>query len=78
MGNTIPFCRFCLVTKLDNSLMGSLFMFLISHNKTTNSAKIGLALGFSGMIILVGPSIRGQGLSLTGVASLLISSMLWG
>ena len=54
-----------------------LFMFLIFHSKITNSAKIGLSLGFGGMIILVGPSIGGQGLSLIGVASLLISSMLW-
>ncbi|MGZ5491944.1 MAG: EamA family transporter, partial [Nitrososphaeraceae archaeon] len=55
-----------------------LFMFLIFHNKITNSTKIGLALGFSGMIILVGPSIGGaQGLSLVGIASLLISSLLW-
>jgi drug/metabolite transporter (DMT)-like permease len=52
-------------------------MFLVFHSKITNSAKIGLALGFGGMIILVGPSIGGQGLSLIGVASLLISSMLW-
>jgi drug/metabolite transporter (DMT)-like permease len=55
-----------------------LFMFLIFHNKIASSAKINLALGFGGMIILVVPSIGGQGLSLTGVASLLISSMLWG
>jgi drug/metabolite transporter (DMT)-like permease len=54
-----------------------LFMFLMFHSKITNSARIGLALGFGGMIILVGPSIGGQGLSLIGVASLLISSMLW-
>ena len=54
-----------------------LFMFLIFHSKITNSVKIGLALGFGGMIILVGPSIGGQGLGLLGVASLLISSMLW-
>jgi drug/metabolite transporter (DMT)-like permease len=54
-----------------------LFMFLIFHNKIINSAKIGLALGFGGMIILVGPSIGGQGLSIIGVASLLISSILW-
>ena len=54
-----------------------LFIFLIFHSKITNSAKIGLSLGFGGMIILVGPSIGGQGLSLIGVASLLISSMLW-
>jgi drug/metabolite transporter (DMT)-like permease len=53
------------------------FMFLIFHSKITNSARIGLALGFGGMLILVGPSIGGQGLSLTGVASLLVSSMLW-
>ena len=53
------------------------FMFLIFHSKITNSARIGLALGFGGMIILVGPSIGGQGLSLTGVASLLVSSILW-
>jgi drug/metabolite transporter (DMT)-like permease len=52
-------------------------MFLIFHSKITNSARIGLALGFGGMLILVGPSIGGQGLSLTGVASLLVSSMLW-
>ena len=54
-----------------------LFMFLMFHSKITNSARIGLALGFGGMIILVGPSIGGQGLSLIGVISLLISSMLW-
>ena len=54
-----------------------IFMFLVFHSKITNSAKIGLALGFGGMIILVGPSIGGQELSLIGVASLLISSMLW-
>jgi drug/metabolite transporter (DMT)-like permease len=54
-----------------------LFMFLIFHNKIINSAKIGLALGFGGMIILVGPSIGGQGLSIIGVTSLLISSILW-
>jgi drug/metabolite transporter (DMT)-like permease len=54
-----------------------LFMFLIFHSRITNTAKIGLALGFGGMLILVGPSIGGQGLSLIGVASLLISSMLW-
>jgi drug/metabolite transporter (DMT)-like permease len=53
------------------------FMFLIFHNKIINSAKIGLALGFGGMIILVGPSIGGQGLSIIGVTSLLISSILW-
>ena len=54
-----------------------LFMFLMFHSKITNSARIGLALGFGGMIILVGPSIGGQGLSLIGVISLLMSSMLW-
>ena len=54
-----------------------LFMFLMFHSKITNSARLGLALGFGGMIILVGPSIGGQGLNLKGVASLLISSMLW-
>jgi len=55
-----------------------LFMFLIYRNKITNLTKIGLTLGFSGMIILVGPSIGGdQGLSLVGIASLLISSLLW-
>jgi drug/metabolite transporter (DMT)-like permease len=54
-----------------------LFMFLIFHNKITNLTKMGLALGFGGMIILIGPSIGGQGLSLVGVASLLISSLLW-
>lgn len=55
-----------------------LFMFLIYRNKITNLTKIGLTLGFSGMIILVGPSIGGdQGLSLIGIASLLISSLFW-
>jgi drug/metabolite transporter (DMT)-like permease len=54
-----------------------LFMFLMFHSKITNSARIGLALGFGGMIMLVGPSIAGQGLSLIGVTSLLMSSMLW-
>ena len=55
-----------------------LFMFLIYRNKITNLTKMGLTLGFSGMIILVGPSIGGdQGLSLVGIASLLISSLLW-
>jgi len=54
-----------------------LFMFMMFHSKITNSARIGLALGFGGMIILVGPSIGGQGLSLIGVTSLLMSSMLW-
>jgi drug/metabolite transporter (DMT)-like permease len=54
-----------------------LFMFLMFHSKITNSARIGLALGFGGMIILVGPSIAGQGLSLIGVTSLLMSSMFW-
>jgi drug/metabolite transporter (DMT)-like permease len=54
-----------------------LFMFLMFHSKITNSARIGLALGFGGMIILVGPSIGGQGLSLIGVTSLLMSSMFW-
>jgi drug/metabolite transporter (DMT)-like permease len=57
----------------------ALFMFLIFHNKITNLTKIGVTLGFSGMIILVGPSIGGgsQGLSLVGIASLLISSLFW-
>ncbi len=57
----------------------ALFMFLIFHNKITNLTKIGVTLGFSGMIILVGPSIGGgsQGLSIVGIASLLISSLLW-
>lgn len=56
----------------------ALFMFLIFYNKITNLTKMGLALGFSGMIILVGPSTGGaQGLSLVGIASLLISSLLW-
>jgi len=54
-----------------------LFMFMMFHSKITNSARIGLALGFGGMIILVGPSIGGQGLSLIGVTSLLMSSILW-
>ena len=54
-----------------------LFMFMMFHSKITNSARIGLALGFGGMIILIGPSIGGQGLSLIGVTSLLMSSMLW-
>ena len=54
-----------------------LFMFLMFHSKITNSTRFGLALGFGGMMILVGPSIGGQGLNLIGVASLLISSMLW-
>ena len=55
-----------------------LFMFLIYRNKITNLTKIGLTLGFSGMIILVGPSIGGdQWLSLVGITSLLISSLLW-
>ena len=57
----------------------ALFMFLIFHNKITNLTKICVTLGFSGMIILVGPSIGGgsQGLSIVGIASLLISSLLW-
>jgi drug/metabolite transporter (DMT)-like permease len=54
-----------------------LFMFLLFRNKITNLTKMGLILGFSGMIILVGPSIGAQGLSLIGIASLLISSLLW-
>lgn len=55
-----------------------LLMFLIYRNKITNLTKLGLTLGFSGMIILVGPSIGGdQGLSLVGITSLLISSLLW-
>ena len=55
-----------------------LFMFLIYRNKIANLTKIGLTLGFSGMIILVGPSIGGdQWLSLVGITSLLISSLLW-
>ena len=55
-----------------------LFMFLIFRNKITNLTKIGLALGFSGMIILVGPSIAGdQEVNLIGIVSLLISSLLW-
>ncbi|HJY10722.1 MAG TPA: EamA family transporter [Nitrososphaeraceae archaeon] len=54
-----------------------LFMFLMFHSKVTNLARIGLGLGFGGMIILVGPSIGGQGFSLIGVTSLVISSMLW-
>ena len=59
--------------------MGSIIYVLnIYRNKITNLTKIGLTLGFSGMIILVGPSIRGdQGLSLVGIASLLISSLFW-
>jgi drug/metabolite transporter (DMT)-like permease len=56
----------------------ALFMFLIFRNKITSLTKIGLALGFSGMIILVGPSIAGdQDISIIGIASLLISSLLW-
>jgi drug/metabolite transporter (DMT)-like permease len=57
----------------------ALFMFLIFRNKITSLTKIGVALGFSGMIILVGPSIAGgdQDISIIGIASLLISSLLW-
>jgi drug/metabolite transporter (DMT)-like permease len=55
-----------------------LFMLLIFRNKISNLTKIGLALGFSGMIILVGPSIAGdQDISIIGIVSLLISSLLW-
>lgn len=55
-----------------------LFMFFIFRNKISNLTKIGLALGFSGMIILVGPSIAGdQDISIIGIVSLLISSLLW-
>jgi drug/metabolite transporter (DMT)-like permease len=55
-----------------------IFMFLIFRNKITNLTKIGLALGFSGMIILVGPSIAGdQEVNPIGIVSLLISSLLW-
>jgi drug/metabolite transporter (DMT)-like permease len=55
-----------------------LFMFLIFRNNITNLTKIGLALSFSGMIILVGPSIAGdQEVHLIGIVSLLISSLLW-
>jgi hypothetical protein len=42
-------------------------MFLMFHSKIINSARLGLALGFGGMMILVGPSIGGQGLNLIGV-----------
>jgi drug/metabolite transporter (DMT)-like permease len=57
----------------------TIFMFLIFRNKITNLTKLGVVLGFSGMIILVGPSIGGgdQKISLVGIASLLISSLLW-
>lgn len=55
-----------------------IFMFLIFRNKITNLTKLGLALGFSGMIILVGPSIAGdQEVNPIGIVSLLISSLLW-
>jgi drug/metabolite transporter (DMT)-like permease len=55
-----------------------LFMLLIFRNKISNLTKIGLALGFSGMIILVGPSIAvDQDISIIGIVSLLISSLLW-
>lgn len=55
-----------------------LFMFLMFRNQITNLTKIGLALSFSGMIILVGPSIAGdQEVHLIGIVSLLISSLLW-
>lgn len=52
------------------NLISVVLFLLLFHNKITNSAKMGLALRFGGMIILVGPSIGGQGLSLIGVAPL--------
>jgi drug/metabolite transporter (DMT)-like permease len=53
----------------------ALLMFLLFHYKIINLTKIGLLLGFGGMIILVGPSIGGNGSDLVGIASLLLSSL---
>ena len=54
----------------------ALLLFLLFHYKITSLTKLGLFLGFGGMIILVGPSIGGgKGLDLIGIASLLLSSL---
>jgi len=53
----------------------ALLMFLLFHYKIINLTKIGLLLGFGGMLILVGPSIGGNGSDLVGIASLLLSSL---
>jgi drug/metabolite transporter (DMT)-like permease len=53
----------------------ALLMFLLFHYRIINLTKIGLLLGFGGMIILVGPSIGGNGSDLVGIASLLLSSL---
>jgi drug/metabolite transporter (DMT)-like permease len=54
----------------------ALLLFLLFHYKITSLTKLGLFLGFGGMIILVGPSIGGgKGSDLIGIASLLLSSL---
>ena len=54
----------------------ALLLFLLFRYKITSLTKLGLFLGFGGMIILVGPSIGGgKGSDLMGIASLLLSSL---
>jgi len=53
----------------------ALLMFLLFRYQIINLTKIGLLLGFGGMIILVGLSIGGKESDLVGVAALLLSSL---
>jgi len=53
----------------------ALLMFLLFRYQIINLTKIGLLLGFGGMIILVGPSIGGKESDLVGIAALLLSSL---
>lgn len=47
------------------------------HTKTTLLAKLGLCLGFGGMMLLVGPSIENDEINIVGIISLILSSLFW-
>jgi len=52
----------------------ALLLFLLFHRKIRNLGKIGLFLGFGGMVILVGPAVGGNESNLAGIIALLLSS----
>lgn len=54
-----------------------LLLIFVFHTKTTLLTKVGLGFGFGGMMILVGPSIESDEISITGIISLLLSSLFW-
>jgi drug/metabolite transporter (DMT)-like permease len=55
----------------------AILAFLIFKNRMTKFMIIGLAAGFSGLMLLVGPSIGSGELSPIGTAALIVSSIFW-